>query len=187
MSAFVRQTVQFCKQFVTEKQKQLAFRFSAPVFTDHYLQEHYYISPSVPTFEYTHCTVSISFQGHILRYVNTSFLISKTHAVLHSSTQATHTKQPSTKNPVQILKINFQHRVVVWLIVTGRKLAQNIIVCHKVKKSKAIPVTGHSIVSQHFVEPEGSIPNSQELSTCSFPSPDQSSPHHPIPPLQDPS
>jgi hypothetical protein len=26
---------------------------------------------------------------------------------------------------------------------------------------------GHSIVSQHFMEPEGSIPNSQELSTCS--------------------
>jgi hypothetical protein len=35
------------------------------------------------------------------------------------------------------------------------------------------------------MEPEGSIPNSQELSTCSYPEPDQSSPHHPIPPLQD--
>jgi hypothetical protein len=45
---------------------------------------------------------------------------------------------------------------------------------------------GHSIVSQHFMELEGSIPNSQELSTCSYPEPDQSSPHHPIPPLQDP-
>jgi hypothetical protein len=43
-------------------------------------------------------------------------------------------------------------------------------------------VLGHSIVSQHFMEP-----NSQELSTCSYPEPDQSSPHHPIPPLQDPS
>jgi hypothetical protein len=40
---------------------------------------------------------------------------------------------------------------------------------------------GHSIVSQHFMEPEGSIPNSQKLSTCSYPEPDQSSPHHPIP------
>jgi hypothetical protein len=39
---------------------------------------------------------------------------------------------------------------------------------------------GHSIVSQHFMEPEGSIPNSQELSTRSHPEPDQSSPHHPI-------
>jgi hypothetical protein len=46
---------------------------------------------------------------------------------------------------------------------------------------------GHSIVSQHFMEPKGSIPHSQELSTCSYPEPDQSSPHHPIPPLQDPS
>jgi hypothetical protein len=46
---------------------------------------------------------------------------------------------------------------------------------------------GHSIVSQHFMEPIGSIPNSQELSTCSYPEPDQSSPHHSIPPLQDPS
>jgi hypothetical protein len=45
----------------------------------------------------------------------------------------------------------------------------------------------HSIVSQDFMEPEGSIPNSQELSTCPYPEPDQSSPQHPIPPLQDPS
>jgi hypothetical protein len=35
---------------------------------------------------------------------------------------------------------------------------------------------GHSIVFQHFMEPEGSIPNSQELSTYSYPEPDQSSP-----------
>jgi hypothetical protein len=41
---------------------------------------------------------------------------------------------------------------------------------------------GHLIVSQHFMEPEGSSPHSQELSTCSYPEPDQSSPHHPIPP-----
>jgi hypothetical protein len=37
------------------------------------------------------------------------------------------------------------------------------------------------------MEPEGSIPNSQELSTCPYPEPDQSSPQHPIPPLQDAS
>jgi hypothetical protein len=43
---------------------------------------------------------------------------------------------------------------------------------------------GHSIVSQHFMEPEGLLPNSQELSICSYPEPDQSSPHHPIPPVQ---
>jgi hypothetical protein len=40
---------------------------------------------------------------------------------------------------------------------------------------------GHSIVSQHFMEPEGSIPNSQELSTCSYPEQDLSSPHHSSP------
>jgi hypothetical protein len=42
---------------------------------------------------------------------------------------------------------------------------------------------GHSLVSQYFMEPEGSITNLQELCTCSYPEPDQSSPHHPIPPL----
>jgi hypothetical protein len=34
---------------------------------------------------------------------------------------------------------------------------------------------GHSIVSQHFMEPEASIPNSLELSICSYPEPVQSS------------
>jgi hypothetical protein len=37
------------------------------------------------------------------------------------------------------------------------------------------------------MEPEGSLPHSQELSTAPYPEPDQSSPHHPIRPLQDPS
>jgi hypothetical protein len=37
------------------------------------------------------------------------------------------------------------------------------------------------------MEPEGLIPNSQDLSTCPYPEPAQSSPHHPMPPLQDPS
>jgi hypothetical protein len=37
------------------------------------------------------------------------------------------------------------------------------------------------------MEPESSIPNSQDLSTCPYPEPDQSSPHDSIPPLQDPS
>jgi hypothetical protein len=34
---------------------------------------------------------------------------------------------------------------------------------------------GHLIFSQHFKEPEISIPNSQELFACSYPEPDQSS------------
>jgi hypothetical protein len=32
--------------------------------------------------------------------------------------------------------------------------------------------------SQHFMEPEGSSPSLQELSTCTYPEPDQSSPQH---------
>jgi hypothetical protein len=31
------------------------------------------------------------------------------------------------------------------------------------------------------MEPDRLIPNSQELSSCSYPEPDQSSPQHPIP------
>jgi hypothetical protein len=41
---------------------------------------------------------------------------------------------------------------------------------------------GHRIVSQHFMEPEGSIPNSQELSTCPYPEPDKSTSPHPTSP-----
>jgi hypothetical protein len=52
---------------------------------------------------------------------------------------------------------------------------------------EALQLSGHSIVSQHFMELEGSIPNSQELSTYSYSEPDPSSLHLPIPPLQDPS
>jgi hypothetical protein len=35
----------------------------------------------------------------------------------------------------------------------------------------------HSVVSHHFMQLEGSLLHSQELSTCSYPEPDQSSPH----------
>jgi hypothetical protein len=34
--------------------------------------------------------------------------------------------------------------------------------------SRGHQLLSHSIVSQHFMEPEGSIPKSQELSTCSY-------------------
>jgi hypothetical protein len=37
------------------------------------------------------------------------------------------------------------------------------------------------------MKPEGSITNLQKISTCPCPQPDQSSPHHPVPLLQDPS
>jgi hypothetical protein len=45
----------------------------------------------------------------------------------------------------------------------------------------------HSVVSQHFREPEGSLPHSQELSTCTYPEPDQSSPQHSLLSLKGPS
>jgi hypothetical protein len=35
----------------------------------------------------------------------------------------------------------------------------------------------HSAVSQHFMEPECSLPRSQQLSTCTYPEPHQSRPH----------
>jgi hypothetical protein len=44
-------------------------------------------------------------------------------------------------------------------------------------------MSGHSVVSQHFIELQGSIPNSQQLSTCTYPEPDQSNSHIHIPSL----
>jgi hypothetical protein len=39
--------------------------------------------------------------------------------------------------------------------------------------------------SQHFMEPEGSLLSLQELSTCTYPEPNQSSPKHSILYLKD--
>jgi hypothetical protein len=38
----------------------------------------------------------------------------------------------------------------------------------------------HSIIFHQFMDHEGSLPCSQELSSCTYPEPDCSSPHHPI-------
>jgi hypothetical protein len=38
----------------------------------------------------------------------------------------------------------------------------------------------YSRISQHYMEPEGSLPRSQEPSTGPYPQPDQCSPRHPI-------
>jgi hypothetical protein len=52
--------------------------------------------------------------------------------------------------------------------------------------SRGHQLCSHSTVSQHFMEPEGSLPR-QELFTCFYPEQDQSSPHHAILYLQDSS
>jgi hypothetical protein len=45
----------------------------------------------------------------------------------------------------------------------------------------------HSVDSQHFMEPECSLPSTQELPTCTYPKSDQSSPQHSILSLKGPS
>jgi hypothetical protein len=44
--------------------------------------------------------------------------------------------------------------------------------------SRGHKLWSHSGVSQHIMEPEGSLPLSQELSNCTYPEPDQSSHYH---------
>jgi hypothetical protein len=45
---------------------------------------------------------------------------------------------------------------------------------------RSCQLCSHSGTSQHFTEPEGSLPRSQEPSTGPYPEPDRSNPHHPI-------
>jgi hypothetical protein len=44
-------------------------------------------------------------------------------------------------------------------------------------------ICSYSRISQHFMEPEGSLPCSQEPSTGPYPELDQSNPYHPIHPV----
>jgi hypothetical protein len=54
----------------------------------------------------------------------------------------------------------------------------NNYLCGAEYRSSGRKLCGHSVVSQHFMEPEGSLPSSQELSTCTYPETDKSSPEH---------
>jgi hypothetical protein len=56
-----------------------------------------------------------------------------------------------------------------------------------VRSSRSHQLCSQSIVSQHFMEPGGSLLHSLELSNCTYSEPDQSSPHHSILSLQDPA
>jgi hypothetical protein len=102
------------------------------------------------------------------------------------------TRSTSTVSCLQ-LKTSHKHEVSTHpssaeLISVNRRI-QGLFLLWYISQSDAswFKPSRWSIVSQHFMGPEGSIRNSRKLSTCSYPEPDQSSPHRPIPLLQDPS
>jgi hypothetical protein len=62
-----------------------------------------------------------------------------------------------------------------------------LVLCGAEHHSGGQRLCSQSVVSQHFMEPEGSFSHSQLLSTCTYPKPDQSSPQHAILSLKGPS
>jgi hypothetical protein len=58
--------------------------------------------------------------------------------------------------------------------------------CGAERHSRGHHLCSHSVVSQHFMEHEGSLQSSKELSTCTYPEQHQCSPTDPILSLQDP-
>jgi hypothetical protein len=58
----------------------------------------------------------------------------------------------------------------------------NYLLTHKEESSlRGRQLWSHTRISQHFIEPQGSIPCSQEPFTCPYPESYQSNPHHIIP------
>jgi hypothetical protein len=64
--------------------------------------------------------------------------------------------------------------------VLGCGVALNNKLCGAEYRSRSHKLCSHSVDSQHSMKPEGSLPRSQELSTCTYPEPNQSSPQHSI-------
>jgi hypothetical protein len=64
----------------------------------------------------------------------------------------------------------------VW---TSSTYTHNLL-CGVEYRSRGHKLCSHSVGSQHFMEPEGSLPSLQELSNCTYPEPNQSSPQHSI-------
>jgi hypothetical protein len=109
------------------------------------------------------------------------------HVLLTASTAADACNRVCICNTFPIFFCLLQ--VYIWnTIVRNTECLCMSLLRHKAEHyARGLQMLGHSIVSQHFVEPESTLPYSQELSTCPYLEPDQSSPHHPIPPLQDSS
>jgi hypothetical protein len=55
-----------------------------------------------------------------------------------------------------------------------RNCEANNQLCGAEHSSRGHQLCNHSIVSRHFIEPESSLPRVQELSTRTYPEPDQS-------------